>query len=200
MGRMGGRPRGFISRAIVFVLAGAIVNIAVAWGCSIWSHPTNVRELSWEEALGLVTEYTPPGEPVEVGWPVQGDGFGMSFSTSWHLGSLPDVSEGRCGWPTRCLRMGVWIPKSNGDSAHIVNGIRLSSGKLLPLRPIWPGFAINTLFYAAIVFAAPVKVRRRRRIKRGLCPNCAYPIGAGEICSECGQRLPVQANASIVSQ
>jgi len=61
--------------------------------------------------------------------------------------------------------------------------------RVLPLRPIWSGFAINTIFYAAIlwmIFAAPFALRRHRRIKRGLCPACAYPIGTSEVCTECG--------------
>src|SRR5262245_36915851 len=52
--------------------------------------------------------------------------------------------------------------------------------RVLPLMPLWPGFAINTVFYAAILwllFAFPFALRRRRRIKRGLCPACAYPVG-----------------------
>jgi hypothetical protein len=66
--------------------------------------------------------------------------------------------------------------------------------RLLLLRPIFPGFAINTVFYAAIcwlLFAAPFAVRRRRRVKRGLCPACAYPVGNSEICTECGALLPL---------
>ena len=73
-----------------------------------------------------------------------------------------------------------------------------------PTEFLWPGFAINTVFYAVILwllFAAPFALRRRRRIKRGLCPKCAYdlrgsrrgphpnplPEGEGEtVCPECG--------------
>jgi hypothetical protein len=67
------------------------------------------------------------------------------------------------------------------------------SSIILPYRPIWPGFAINTVFYTAVLwllFAAPFALRRRRRIKRGLCPKCAYPVGASEVCTECGKQLP----------
>jgi hypothetical protein len=62
--------------------------------------------------------------------------------------------------------------------------------RVVPYQPIWPGFAINTLFYAGILwllFAAPFALRRRRRIKRGLCPACAYPVGASDVCTECGK-------------
>jgi hypothetical protein len=63
------------------------------------------------------------------------------------------------------------------------------SYRMLPVQPIWRGFAINTVFYAGVlwlVFAAPFAVRRRRRIKRGLCPECAYPVGSSDVCTECG--------------
>jgi hypothetical protein len=69
--------------------------------------------------------------------------------------------------------------------------------RLLPYAPMWPGFAINTLFYAGtlwLLFAAPFALRRRRRIKRGLCPKCAYPIGRGgtsDVCTECGAAVPL---------
>ncbi len=63
----------------------------------------------------------------------------------------------------------------------------------LPLRPIWPGFAINTLFYGTLlwllIYGLSV-MRRFLRLKRGLCPKCAYPVGESEICSECGITLP----------
>jgi hypothetical protein len=57
-------------------------------------------------------------------------------------------------------------------------------------QPLWPGFAINTAFYAGtlwLLFAAPFALRRRRRIKRGLCPACAYPVGDSAVCTECGK-------------
>ena len=35
--------------------------------------------------------------------------------------------------------------------------------------------------------------RTTSRIKRGLCPACAYPVGDSEGCTECGK--PLRANA-----
>jgi hypothetical protein len=61
----------------------------------------------------------------------------------------------------------------------------------LPVLPIWPGFAINTLFYALILwllYCTPFVARRLIRIKRGRCPKCGYDL-RGELdagCSECG--------------
>jgi hypothetical protein len=61
----------------------------------------------------------------------------------------------------------------------------------LPLRPLWGGLALNTLFYASL-FALPLIVwplaRRRRRIRKGRCPACGYDLAATAepVCPECG--------------
>ena len=64
--------------------------------------------------------------------------------------------------------------------------------KLLPLRPLLIGFALNTIFYAAILWMpfAPFVLRRHIRRKRGHCIKCGYDLrgdfAAG--CPECGWR------------
>ena len=60
-------------------------------------------------------------------------------------------------------------------------------------RPIWPGIAVNTVFYAAIIWLVilgPFALRRYLRRRRGLCPACAYPMGESDVCTECGKVLP----------
>jgi hypothetical protein len=116
-------------------------------------------------------------------------------------------AEVQAGWPLLCL---------SGEASIVadrwtIQGLRVSNkfGRYsqpadkdwrgLPLRPDWESSAINTLFYAGILwagwllFAAPFALRRRRRIKRGLCPACAYPVGDSEVCTECG--APVMRKA-----
>ena len=67
--------------------------------------------------------------------------------------------------------------------------------RLLPLRPMWPGFAINMLLYALIAwllirgpFVARHYSRREIRRRRGRCLKCGYDLrgdyDAG--CPECG--------------
>ena len=80
---------------------------------------------------------------------------------------------------------GIRIDRSNPVSNREIGELRL-----LPLRPIWTGFIINTLFYGAIVwiaFAGPILLRRLLRARRGLCRKCAYPIGTSAVCTECGR-------------
>jgi DNA-directed RNA polymerase subunit RPC12/RpoP len=69
--------------------------------------------------------------------------------------------------------------------------------RLIPLEPIWPGFAINTIFYAAllwVLWVAPGKIRRFVRVRAHRCPACGYRIaeGVGPNCSECGAQLPAE--------
>ncbi len=63
--------------------------------------------------------------------------------------------------------------------------------RLLPLHPLWPGFAINTIFYAAILWLltlGPFTARRIIRHKRNRCINCGYDLRGAEheVCPECG--------------
>ena len=132
----------------VFLLLGAIVNVAVAW-----------------------TQPYAFGEKRQIGW-------GNGTSTyEWEL--YPDR-----GWPIKSLSTEDAAP----GSTYFLKG-----DFDLPFSPIWPGFAINTVFYAGmlwLLFAAPFALRRRLRIKRGLCPKCAYDLrGAptdATACPECG--------------
>jgi hypothetical protein len=114
------------------------------------------------------------------------------------------------GWPCPAMSLEV-IGRPRPDRFGVVGGFDLGDPapsstvtlpRLIPCRPIWPGFAINTMFYAAmlgallLLFAAPFALRRRVRIRRGLCPACAYPVGASDVCTECGQ--PVNGSSRRV--
>ena len=69
----------------------------------------------------------------------------------------------------------------------------------IPLLPLWPGFALNTIFFAAVLWlvfcAAPGFARRRLRSRRGQCLHCGYDLrgqpspqsGESTKCPECGR-------------
>jgi len=116
------------------------------------------------------------------------------------------VQMGDCrGWPFLALWSGETLNhRTNGtwviSDAPSGIDIGLSPSNMIyghtaprpiPLRPILPGFIINTLFYAAIWFAilfAPGMIRRALRRRRGRCVKCGYDL-RGEInngCPECG--------------
>lgn len=71
--------------------------------------------------------------------------------------------------------------------------------RVLPLRPIWPGFAVNTISYAAALWflvRGPFVLRRYVRVKRHLCPECGYPVGVSAMCTECGRAVSPRADSS----
>lgn len=109
------------------------------------------------------------------------------------------------GWPMQS----AWCDYRVFDGATIdpedrapglAGGVILGSGgwgpnsipKILPLRPRYPGFLVNTIFYAAAValliaaVRTPWVIRDARRRRRGACADCGYQLGASGTCSECG--------------
>ena len=183
----------------VFLLAGAVVNVAVAWGCALWSNvsgPLSFRsqrlEISWKLEPLTRAPHT---------WTSEASGFGYTkFITTtalvadtgdarrWTFRNVrPTMVSAEAGWPVRCLRgvrpaLGLPVPWS---------WLKPKPGRQLMLDPIWPGFAFNTLFYAAILWLAipgPFALRRLIRRRRGLCPACGYDLRHGEhkACPECG--------------
>jgi hypothetical protein len=229
-------------RICLFPLLGAIVNVAVAWGCALqvpmdatWVHLQHRAQATWQ-----------PLDEIESGRKgfllvAQFRRFGSTrvdvFAGNFHHGPADDVPRGSpindC--PAWCRRhvltaiatsnssmmaiegrgfplLAIWCePAEEEVLGRRVNppvgGIEVDerlaatsdrfTRPTLPFFIILPGFAINTLFYTGILwllFAAPFALRRRRRIKRGLCPACAYPVGDSSVCTECG--AAVMANRS----
>ena len=199
---------------LLLLMGGAIVNVAVAWGCTI-GFPSRAREIEESEAESTLAQWSSidrsgyeftnvqGSRTVAFGWQMTVVNL-MLIDTDVELGSARNDSvmlfAQTAGWPTMCLTCafasrqdvgggGLGIPKPLN---WYPNDLRL-----LPTRPIWPRFAINTVFYAVVVwllFAAPFALRRRRRIKRGLCPKCAYDLRGtpsdATACPECGEAVP----------
>jgi len=210
---------------VVFLLLGAIVNVAVAWGCAVLVDPEATDRIDrgvnisgkahWEvfrnRSFGTerVTSILFLHE-IAAGKATADDilpKWCRSEAVAAREEMLPfppstgPIFQAR-GWPF--VAISQRFVRSQSDHS-ISNSIDLGlpdfagnsrSPRLLPLGPIWPGFAIDTVFYAAILwllFAAPFALRRRRRIKRGLCPKCAYDLrGSKEAtaCPECGAARP----------
>ncbi|MGI9013440.1 MAG: hypothetical protein ACR2GY_04230 [Phycisphaerales bacterium] len=81
--------------------------------------------------------------------------------------------------------------KNRTRPAPAGGGILIQPDPIIPLRPIFPGFIINTLFYALIWFGALAAcgfAKRTLRTRRGRCIECNYDLrgdfDAG--CPECG--------------
>lgn len=113
------------------------------------------------------------------------------------------------GWPLLSLRSETTVtpevdyspfPPSMGatsnDREQIRAGIRVAvergSGRVvLPLLPIWSGFAFDTVLYGVLACAmlfGPGTLKRAIRRSAGRCPHCGYDLRGNEsgMCPECG--------------
>ncbi len=193
-----------------FLLAGAVVNVAVAWGCSTLAESAlfdalltaRVRrqhfeaskrpdrlesEAPWVEgafrgAAVVVVVVRRPGEGLvrlhRAGWPVR------ALEGRESIPPSGDPSY-RWGIPGKVSRFTLELSPGGSIKPIVVTGV-------LPMRPVWRGFLLNTMFYA-LAFILPAgmwwSLRRFIRRRRGLCPKCAYPMGESDVCTECGLAL-----------
>ena len=234
-------------KLLVFLLAGAIINVAVAWTIAyLVRFDSRLIGQSQRQDVFTGSGASPEERERFRGYFAGRDaGFGslrvsVSKSFSWGLTQrsttsfvdlippwskqffeIPELTGGTAawnsslythdnvvdarGWPFLSLWGGLRTPKRGRQAFRdgipiqlttescwaivLDEGTSAPDGEWLPLRPLFPGFAINTIFYAAVLwvlFAVPGRVRRWRRIKRGVCVHCAYPVGSSSVCSECG--------------
>ena len=210
-------------KLVVFLLLGTVVNVAVAWGIVLWT-PQQPRG----PGLAVVLNQFDWPRPVPPDWPApQRQNFGRtwglsSIQTMAYVQPLdaprsPGAVSGwgmslfQAGWPCRCVEAQVSQVNRKGvpirtdfrpavklpETLHFLR-VREARYRVLPLRPIWPGFAINTIFYAAILWMlwlSPFVVRRIIRLKRGRCIKCGYDLRGAEDtgCPECGWRREAEA-------
>jgi hypothetical protein len=123
---------------------------------------------------------TSPGSGMEhaTGWPVLAGWY--SVSSAFQANTYRCSIDGGIG-----LNTTVPGPFSSDEGSML---------RALPLRPIYPGLAINTTFYAAlwlILLTTLRAVRRTRRRRHNRCPACAYDLSGLTPnpqlrCPECG--------------
>lgn len=110
-------------------------------------------------------------------------------------------NEHSAGWPMLSCRY-TCTRRFTSSGAEVIehcNGIKLpprcrsNDRTALPVLPIWPGFAVNTVLYAgglALLSFSSATIRRAIRRRRHCCPACGYPVGESPVCTECGCTLP----------
>lgn len=114
--------------------------------------------------------------------------------------------EIEAGLPFRSMRSTLVLGRSIGDSldpsfTKVIGGARVELTewifgqrmyRMIPLRPVWPGFVLNTAFYAALAGTPFLIIRLRRlrrcakRERRGECIWCRYDTKGLNRCPECG--------------
>lgn len=187
----------------IFLLLGAVLNVAVAWACAqghtdymnIKEHAPSFDDLRWWTALA------PDGFPLRPVGVADSYGFGVTHALLWELEAEVHHTLGdnagrfRAGLPMRSMERTVWVERSKRLVVE-QNSARIplwwsANDVLLPLRPLWLAFAVNSLFYAIVagsVLASIVALRRVIRRKRGLCVACGYDLRHADhaACPECG--------------
>lgn len=212
-------------KIVVFLLLGAVVNVAVAWACAAWVDPylgehyqADMDEGVWAvekgSGLGLIVvlswwwgnegaaKGTPP-RAVEKHLPT----WAPPTPVDSTLAKTVDTSRTdiAAGWPYLALAGEAIVRYAPGPARRPLSvqasGIEISAFglgeryRLLPLKPLWPGFWLNTILYALVTVALWLcigegsrRIHRILRRKRGLCIKCGYDL-RGDLssgCPECG--------------
>ncbi len=211
-------------KLVIFLLLGAVVNVAVAWMCSARSEPRLygpqvAQTPSKELGRSIVETMDLFDGPFQVGGSIAAPGFGVTrtlfpASSGGTPPTMAFVLHTESGWPFTSLE---------GNSALIAVGATASeqySGGLatpkwlvgqqqgqvpgvLPLRPVWLGFIANTAVYGLLLWLlirGPLAIRGLRRRARGSCPSCNYPIGESLRCTECGRPLAAHGPSLLLQR
>ncbi len=206
----------------IFLLLGAVVNVAVAWGCAILSEwpPLSLTDTDNPQWPRNVPAHWPP-----VRNDLEGKSLGLHSRRSvarrvdrddkFALTEAFVIDVIRVGWPSVAFQWDSWLEleisggskatnRFDGHPPYTVWLIGLkppdllirqpnSQWRRLPIRPAtWLGLSANTLFYAGLLWLlipGPFALRHLLRLRRGLCPKCAYPMGESSVCTECGGAL-----------
>ncbi|MFI4881407.1 MAG: hypothetical protein ACIAQU_02355 [Phycisphaerales bacterium JB064] len=150
---------------------------------------------------------------IRVGWPIHALGLGAYSGAFGHY--EPSPSPGRTRYdaftrtPALSLRGGLapapWPTRPDWPATSGLTGHDSLDRFALPLLPLWPGFLINTFFYALLLFIAwrtPILIRRTLRRRCGRCLGCGYNRDGLEphaACPECGAVVGHAARGAAVA-
>lgn len=113
-----------------------------------------------------------------IGWPVR------SLAAYRHVRVYPNVRQSTEVVKWRALWLQAWMngyvqpPAKPGDPPRV-----------WAMYPIWSGFALNTLIFAAVpagMWWVGMRAKRTWRRRRGLCIHCGYELAGLAMCPECG--------------
>lgn len=219
--------KGLLYFALIFVILAVVTNVVVAWGCSAWSGMPKFDGLvtaSYRKQRFEKEEQFP--QLKEEGFWID-----RVFRGGQHDVVVIKIKQPtklffhlhRAGWPLRSMEgyeyFGANLSKdqidfqwaipfdSGAKETQIVisrtGAIRdIKPIDVLPLRPAWPGFAINTGLYTSaliVLYSLWWLLRRSIRYSHGRCLSCGYDL-RGDLnsgCSECGWRRAEKAESMV---
>jgi hypothetical protein len=194
---MSSRGRLILSAGLC-LFGGVAATALVAWACALWSGAhtpgfgflrTTPAQLSacvppsWldgflDEPPGVVRHIRDPDAEVRL------------YRAGWPCASLRGVlyigAPGTTGQWGGAVTAPSWLHPNAAQPAFC------SDLRAIPLVPEPLGFSLDAILFAAIfatLFIAPSRLRRSLRLRRGLCPACAYDLAGitTGVCPECGK-------------
>ena len=201
-----------LTKLLLFLLLGAIVNVAVAWGIWVYGDRPEMNPFGgwtviggqmWIEHGGtrmrprrqVTTTFAPyaHGEYIATL-----SAFGIRFRDTVIYTSLASKSGfhswscvAECGWPLMCLTLRE--SKTRPGVGTDRQGALQIGGMVAPARPLWPGFAINTVFYAMITTMLWLLTLNPLPRAASFAVNAAAASSAATTCA--GANIPAVRNA-----
>jgi hypothetical protein len=191
---------------------GVSLNVLVSWSCALLSplsESNNPLALTRQELRRWI-DRSPWPHKLRPGKTISSSSFGLEYERLesakpeppfWHVARAV-----RSGFPLPGLTGERWSNFSGDpgtDDLHVfryaLNPDRLGfiddddSTRLLPWRPVMPGFLTNTIFYAGLLLlirGVIRSIRGHRRFRQHRCPKCNTPLETNQenACPSCGWR------------
>lgn len=211
-----------LQRIALVLVVGILVTYSVAWVCFAWSPTLDMASLeAVPEDSPYYAPDTPTlaykgrTDAHGLGWTVRTEFYDRANSGFAPLQTHTPLDSARAGLPfyafqanerlviDRALSQNslgpVWVYDTSWG-ARVRSGIPIDSSyrsewlpTYLPVAPQWPGFLINTLFYASLAWGFSTFIARlikQSRVRRGLCPKCKYELATLPTCPECNTPAP----------
>src|SRR5579862_6120484 len=208
------RSRIHFARAVLaWVTIGVTINVTLTLGV-IWIAPSDYEGFGWSSPLPQSPEWPhpPPSDWSQVPQ-IRTTHLGLGWSVAQFYDSTPaprsrdeykdqhhfvmqDFGYGfpstwLCRWRTSTSTL-PGTGTTRADHGVWIGVLPVFGLVLVPYVPFWPGFALNTIFYAAIAWGLwqiPLAIRRRRRRRLNRCVKCGYDLkglAPASACPECG--------------
>lgn len=192
---------------------GALLTVAVAWGCLLWSPAVEARP---------TPQFMHGGHPITRAMSRYGEFDGYTVfehrGAGWTLDhvlasykkyhhSSPrnrnEMTRVSAGWPWLCLEGERRVIAAQPSAWRITSvptlpGADATRRTYIPFSPRWPAFLTSIAMYAAMTFtvvAIAIIGKRLYRHWRGRCPGCGYhlrglsPADCRIRCPECGKSV-----------
>jgi hypothetical protein len=178
---------------LLYLLLGAILNVAVVSTLAVF-FPVNI-EVTHMGMYSFVPSAPVCWQTAVIRTPTAL----LVDADEWRYETIPRLDKDLPSWSVTRFPPS---PSNRGHVREIAYGWPMLTAysrsyvdnDRFPTQPLWIGVCGNSIFYSMVAAVGvltfrAIGLRRRWRIKRGLCPACAYDLRGGNhaACPECGK-------------